>query len=509
MLIEIVLIVVTFIAWGYYWVKKTYSFFDGKNIEHDKPYPIIGSMKEVLMKKVNFLDMIVILYQKFNSSIVGIYDTKTPMYLIRNPEVLRQIAIKDFDHFMNHRTFFDDGGGLFENSLFSMQNQKWKDMRSNLSPAYTGSKLRTMFEFIRETAETSVQNLKTEKDNGIVDIELKDYFRRYANDIIATAAFGFQIDSMKDKENQFFKMGQEVTNFSTLGALKFFCMSNFKTVSKFLNLKFISEKQSQYYKHLVLGAMKNRLEKKIFRPDIINILMETTGMSINGKSEHVHGSKWTDNEIVAQCFTLFFAGFESVSSALCIIAHELMENQEIQEKLREEIEEVVTSLNGGNLTYEALSGMKYMDSVISEALRKWPLTPTTDRVCTKAINIQDPDTGEYIHIKPGDNIMIPIVGLQRDPKYFPDPLKFDPERFTDENKKNIFPNTYLPFGVGPRMCIGMRFALLEIKAIVFYLFNQLRLEAAEKSCVPLKLDPCSILMQPKNGFWVKLVDNEK
>lgn len=186
-----------------------------------------------------------------------------------------------------------------------------------------------------------------------------------------------------------------------------------------------------------------------------------------------------------------------------------MENQDIQDKLKSEIQDVLAELNGEQLTYEVLNNMKYMDCVVSEGLRKWPFNAQTDRVCTKSVEIQDPETGESIQLNPGDKVMIPIVGLHRDPNYFPDPMKFDPDRFSEENKNNINPSSYIPFGAGPRMCIAHRFAFMEIKVILFYMFSDLRVDISEMSNIPLELDPTSAHPLPKNGFWVKILDDTK
>lgn len=97
--------------------------------------------------------------------------------------------------------------------------------------------------------------------------------------------------------------------------------------------------------------------------------------------------------------------------------------------------------------------MKYLHQVISEGLRKWPIGVVTERVCVKEYECQYGDDAKFLFEK-GVPIWIPIYGLHRDPKYYPDPQKFDPERFSDENKSSIVPGTYLPFGIGPRNCIG-------------------------------------------------------
>lgn len=219
-----------------------------------------------------------------------------------------------------------------------------------------------------------------------------------------------------------------------------------------MDIQLFDKKQTDYFMHLVLDAMKYRKENNIVRPDMINMLMEAKGMIKSDALKTIH-REWSDVDIVGQCFLFFFAGFETSASLTCFTAHELMENPECQEKLLQEIQDVEQNLDGKPLTYEALQNMRYMDMVVQECLRKWPGAIAIDRVCNKEISYNF-DNGEKLELKKGDAVWIPVVGFHRDPQYFENPMKFDPERFSEENKDNIKPFTFIPFGVGPRNCIG-------------------------------------------------------
>lgn len=109
----------------------------------------------------------------------------------------------------------------------------------------------------------------------------------------------------------------------------------------------------------------------------------------------------------------------------------------------------------------------------------------TDRTCVKDYVYDDGE--RKFTIEKGSNIIFPIYGLHHDPKYYPDPDKFDPERFGDENKQNIQPGAYVPFGLGPRNCIGSRFALMELKGILYYLLLNFSFERNDDTQIPLKM----------------------
>lgn len=97
-------------------------------------------------------------------------------------------------------------------------------------------------------------------------------------------------------------------------------------------------------------------------------------------------------------------------------------------------------------------------TLFTETLRKWPPAAFLDRLSVKPFTIEPEKPGEkHLHLEAGLTIWIPVMGIHRDPNHYPDPEKFDPERFNELNKKNIKPFSYLPFGTGPRNCIGKLF----------------------------------------------------
>ena len=136
-------------------------------------------------------------------------------------------------------------------------------------------------------------------------------------------------------------------------------------------------------------------------------------------------------------------------------AHEIAANPDVQAKLLAEINQVQADLNGETIFYDKLQSMKYLDQVICEVLRKYSPAPFLDRVCSKDYELKFDN--KSILIEKGTMVYFAVAGLHQDPKYFPNPTMFDPERFSEENKSCIDMDAYLPFGVGPRNCIGSRY----------------------------------------------------
>lgn len=192
---------------------------------------------------------------------------------------------------------------------------------------------------------------------------------------------------MENPENLFYMMGKKSTDFGSVSSMwKFFLMAIMPRVAKMLKVQVFSDEQADFYNDLVHGTIKHREKEGIFRPDMINLLMEARKGSLKSesaveagegdgfatvdevKSEQLRGSAknvWDDDEMTAQCFLFFVAGFDTSSTLLCFAAHELMENPDVQRTLIEELDSVKEELNGAPLTYDVLQKMKYLDMVVS------------------------------------------------------------------------------------------------------------------------------------------------
>lgn len=177
----------------------------------------------------------------------------------------------------------------------------------------------------------------------------------------------------------------------------------------------------------------------------------------------------------AQALAFFTGGFETGAATISFCLYELAKNPDIQDRLRKEVDKVLER-NNGRLSYNIIaSELDYVDRCIDgrslsnfskfmkknkfinsinlrspETLRMYPPIPSITRGCTKTYVIPGTDA----IVEKGLRLMIPIYAIHNDPKYFPNPTQFDPDRFLPEEKAKRHPFTYLPFGEGPRLCIG-------------------------------------------------------
>ncbi|XP_043500193.1 cytochrome P450 9e2-like [Polistes fuscatus] len=474
-----------------------YTYWKKKGVPTALNFPLFGINWKMLFSKTSFVDYSKIMYTEVpGAKYIGSMDFISPLLIIRDPELLKDITVKQFDHFPDHRAFVDENiDPVFGKNVFSLRGERWKEMRNTLSPSFTASKMRFMLELVSKCSDEFV-NYFVEHPEAAKEVEMKDAFTRYTNDVIATVAFGISVNSMKDRDNIFFQKGAESSNFNgLLNAIKFTLLRVCPGLMKLLRIGFLTSSTAQFFNDIVRETVKARDEQGIIRPDMIHLLIQ---------ARDKESSNLDIQDIVAQAFIFFLAGFDTSSTLMCFMVYELSIHEDIQNRLREEIDEALLQANG-ELNYEDLSKLTYLEMVINETLRKYPPAVFMDRLCAKRTVLPPlvPGGKETI-IEPDTSLWIPMYGFHHDPKYFPDPDKFDPERFNEENKHNINPYTFFPFGLGPRKCIGERFALMETKVVIINILKKFIIKRTSKTVDPVEFDNKSFNLKIKGGFWVSL-----
>jgi cytochrome P450 len=196
------------------------------------------------------------------------------------------------------------------------------------------------------------------------------------------------------------------------------------------------------------------------RGDLLSMLMAA--------QDDDNGSGMSDKQLHDEAMTVFGAGHETTSGALTWTLYLLSQHPEIEAKLHEEVDR----LNGRAPTFADLPNLPYSDMVVKEAMRLFPPAWGVTRE-----PIEDVTPGGYA-VKKGAVVFINIYGIHRDERFFPNPERFMPERFSPENEKSIPKYAYLPFGAGPRVCIGNMFAMMEARLILATIAQRFKLALA-------------------------------
>ena len=481
---------------------KKLKFFENHGIPHISPLPILGNVAPAIFRRENFGDVVRKAYNLNPSAkYFGFFDFLNPVIVLRDLELIKSIGVKNFESFPNHRTFVDESiEPLFARNLFSLTGERWHNTRSLLSPAFTSSKMKAMYKLISQCAIDFTESLVKDLSNNKMR-EMKDIFTRYTNDVIATCAFGINVNSMKDPKNDFYVMGREATDLEKI-TWKFFLVREFPWLVKLLNIRLIPPKCASFFTKIIESTIALRDEKGISRPDMLQLMMEARGDK-NTKIE------LTIEEMTAQAFIFFFGGFDTTSTNMSFTAYEIAVNPEVQTKLQEEIDAVLHETKG-DPSYDVINGMEYLDAVFNETMRKYPLVPMLDRVCTKSFELPPtlPNSKPFV-VQPKMTVWIPAYAIQRDPVYFEEPEKFNPDRYLNGGSADIKSTTFLSFGIGPRQCIGNRFAILETKIMLFHLLARCNLKICSKTTVPLKISKKTFGLAADGGYWLNVEKRNK
>ncbi|XP_014476489.1 PREDICTED: cytochrome P450 9e2 [Dinoponera quadriceps] len=476
-------------------IKSKMKLFEKLKIPHEKPVVFLGNTAPFFFRRMSIVENIEKLYKRFSDArYFGFYYFTTPTFVIRDPDLITSIAIKNFDNFCDHRNFVNEElDPIASKNLFGMRGDHWREMRKLLSPAFTSSKMKMMFGLICQCADNFSTHMANNSLKAAKTVNVKEEMSKYATDVVASCAFGVSVDSFRYPKNEFYLLGREAMNFDGFLSLKFLLNTNFPKFAKMFRIRVFSKKVERFFKELVTSTVKIRDEKGITRPDMIQLMMENREKST--------GPEFDIDEMTAQAFVFFLGGFDTVSTVMCFLAHVVAVNPDVQRKLRAEIDKVLKE-NDGKPTYEALNSMKYLDAVVTECMRLYPLAAFIDRLCVKNFELPPatPDC-KPVTVKPGQTIWFPSYSLHRDPNYYPEPDKFDPDRFLNGHSDS---STYLPFGLGPRICLGNRFALMEMKLMLFYMLWRCDLMPDVKTKVPLVLNKTTLVMLAEGGFWLKL-----
>ncbi|XP_050439571.1 probable cytochrome P450 6a14 [Adelges cooleyi] len=480
----------------YYFSTSTYGYWQKRNVPYERPVPLFGNFTTIIFGFEHITDLFNRLYKhSFEHKYWGIYQMRTPTLMLRDPDLITKVLIKDFSHFTDHGIPVDIDATPLSNHLFAMNGQKWKIMRNKMSPVFTSSKLKNMQDQIKECSDQLMKNLEMNLIQSDV-LEVRDIMGDYSTDVIGTCAFGLQLNAIVDKDSPFRKAGKAVFTVSLRSVVKDLATFISPSFRKLLKIADVPPEATDFFESSFNQTMDYRTKNNIVRNDLVQCLMQARQDLIINKLEPSVNYRETD--IAANAFLMFVAGFETVSTTMSYCLYELALKKHIQDRVRNEIL-TAKSKHNGEFSNEFLTELSYLEMVISETLRMYPPLSIIIREASESYKVP----GEDLVIEKGTKIAIPAYSLHMDPMYYPDPITFNPERFTPEEKSKRPSGVYMPFGEGPRICLGKRFAEMEMKLALSKLLTMYQIEPCEKTDVPMRLKKLAPTTVPENGIWLR------
>ncbi|OAD56721.1 Cytochrome P450 6a2 [Eufriesea mexicana] len=496
-LVTICGIIALFVAL-YYYFTATFDYWKVRGVPGPRPLPVFGNIKDVMFLRTSLCHYLKNLYEEYkNEPMVGIFTRRTPILVIQDPDLIKDVLIKDFFKFADRGIPVHERTEPLSPHLFNLEAERWRPLRTRLSPVFTTNKLKDMFPLILECAK----HLEVYLDKVVArgePIECRELTAKYTTDVIGSCAFGIDANALSDEESEFRRVGRQVFAVSFGQILRFRFRQIFPRIYDLLGFVLPQTEVTTFLTNLIVDTMKYRDEHNILRPDFVNMLME-----LKKHPDKLENIKLTDTLLTAQAFVFFVAGFETSSSAMSNALYELALNPEVQDKLRQEIKEHYKKHNG-ELKYDQVKEMTYLDLVFRETLRKYPPGAIILRKSVSNYTFE----GTKVTIPKKSYVWIPLYAIHHNPDVYPNPDAFIPERFTPEAVATRHSMHYLPFGDGPRNCIGARFAVYQSKVGLITILRNHKVEVCEKTMIPYVIDPAAFLLAPKGGIYLKFTKLE-
>lgn len=355
--------VIAILSLGYYILKRKYSYWADRGVPFIKPVIPFGTLKGV-GTTISNAEMIRRSYAelKGKSPIGGIFFFTKPVALVTDIDLLKTVFVKDFQYFQDRGFLMNEKDDPLSVNLLTMTGDQWKHSRNKISPTFTSGKLKMMHSTILYVANRLSNHLMGIVKDQPMELEVKDILARFTTDVIANVAFGIDVDSLANPENAFRVAGRRVVETNTIDRLKFIFTVIFPDLSRMLGFSFSKPDVIKFFMTAIKGAVDLREKQNIKRNDFLSLLVQikNTG-KLEGDTANL--GKMSFNELASQVFAFFGAGFETSASTMAFALYELTQNPDVQEKAQAELVEVLER-HDGNLTYEAVSELHYLDRVI-------------------------------------------------------------------------------------------------------------------------------------------------
>lgn len=432
-------------------------------------------------------------------------------------DLIREIYIKQFNNFTD-REFLSPLQDCFpmQESLLQIgrhgpHQYGWKAIRSVVAPAFTTGKMKLMHPTIHERIQELVKILHQKCKLNDGNIEMYEEYQALTMDVIGRTAFGVDCDSLNDRNDLFYVQCRRFFNDFNIQKswiLVIGCKFLYSFLVLYKNLKFsvlfrplgyLLRSFSSIYKaqttiannlrNIIKYRQENHNDYK--RIDLIKLLLDED----EERQKRENKPPMHLDTIVSNCFAFMIAGYETTSTALIYASWLLAKHPDVQEKLYLEITD---KLKDEPAEYDNTMKLPYLDAVFKETLRiKPPVVFFTGRTCVEDTVING------LHIPKRTNINVPVHVVHWNEDNWENPQEFNPERFTDG--KTYDQLSWIPFGIGPRHCAGIRFAENEFKITLVEIIRNFKFELSDKSPDPLQSLISAALLRPFSDVYLKVI----
>lgn len=507
----VVLILTGLGTWAWMWSRKKLSFFRKHGVPEEPGWFLIGSRPmRKMVTGTPFTEIYADTYKEYkDKKMVGTYGFGgVPNLLVMDMDLIKTVLVKDFDYLADRRDM-DFHNEYLDNMLTVLEGEKWKQMRTMMSPIFTSGKLKATLPLLNKIGDDFVDHLEKYAADG-TEFEAKAMMTKFSLEVIASTGFGVSANAFNDPDGAF---SDNVAKISRTGKYKQTIFDGIKMVvmfflfpqlTKYLKLKFFDEKAMNFFITIIRDQIKDRQKNPGARGDFIDILTQVSGAEREKSNSLFKNEKDFETAVISNAFIMFFAGFDTSSTGSSLTCYYLATNQDVQEKVYQEIKDAINENDGNqHLDYNTIQQMKYLDQCLQESFRVYP-TLILERRVSKPYKVPGTD----LVLPKGTMVTIPGVDINRDPEIYENPEVYNPDNYSDEEVGKRGPYADSTFGHGPRNCVGKRFALLQLKISMVRILANYKLVPCEKTVDKLVVDAMTSNFMPKGGMWMKAEKRE-
>ncbi|XP_047033943.1 probable cytochrome P450 6a14 [Helicoverpa zea] len=499
------IVFVTFaVIYTFLWFRYKFTYWSKRGVVGPQPEFIFGNIKKVIKRKEQFFQPYYDNYFKYKHlPYIGMYSFHQPVLSIHDPDIAKLMLIKDFDSFQSRGTYDGGVGDPLAANLFNISGKRWKSLRLKMTPTFTPGKLKTMYPIVEDIANQALSYVDVLQSNKET-VNFSDFYSKYAMEIIGNVGFGVECNGFVNPKSEFYVRGHEYFDHQShywrlIRAFAFFAPDTFDS----LKIRRISSKIENFFCGIVKRTVEYRQKHRVTRNDFLQTLIELKNGHVvdeQGKVKYtIADFPFSMTDVAANTMLYMIAGYETSATTGQFAAYQLALNPHIQARARREVLTVLEKY-GGECTYEAQNEMVYLNMVLDETMRMHPSMRALFRRCNKDYKLPNSD----LVIEKGTMVFIPIHAIQMDPDIFPEPDKFDPERFSPENKAKLHPCHWMPFGEGPKKCLGVRQGYIQSKMALIKVLHKYELILDDRTEVPMKIKNSSLVYAAHGGVWLKL-----
>ncbi|XP_030377489.1 probable cytochrome P450 28a5 [Scaptodrosophila lebanonensis] len=495
-------LVYIYMTWGFnHWQKR--------GVPGPKPKAFTGNYPNLYTMKRHAIYDIQDIYRDYKQDYdaVGIFGGRAPQLLILSPQLARRVFVTDFKHFHDNeisKMVDEESDFIFANNPFSLVGEVWKERRADVTPGLTMGRIKTVYpvtnKVCKQLSDFIKKQTRIEGSNGV---EAKDISLRFTSEMVTDCVLGLSAQSFSDTPTPIMANVKNLFDQSWQFIVYFVLLSLFPALLYIKRLRFIPKSVEHFFVDLMQNAIDTRRKqqeeggKHFQRVDFLDYIIQLANKR-----------QLNTRQLTAHTMTFLLDGFETTAGILAHLLLFLGRDERVQQKLREE---VTAHLESGQdvINFDKLHELPYLDACIQETIRHFPPGHMSNKLCTEPLEIPNKNGPNFV-IEKGTTIIVPHYCYMHDEEHFSNPAAFEPERFMETDAVKIYRErgVFMAFGDGPRVCIGMRFAMAQIKAAVVEVITHFNITANAKTRKDNLLDRLFFLARLDGGIWLNFEERK-